>query len=276
MRDALERLEPPPPGAEGAEGAEGAATAPLLKRRVLVVGLEGRPELNSQRGVASSFDAVKGRYAVRLDGGGKEAPMLLKPHNLLAEEETDQGAQGTEAGSTAHKALGATARETIALARLETAHALLRARLPAPAEVELRRAQRTLGLGLALGGARGKRTKFQQTATALLIMRATLGADALPRPEGGAAAEAAAAAAAMPTSVAGDDDTLLEVMSLEDEADPPPLTELEQLAALAECVWVSVQRPHHASTAEEMAPYADAVLGAPASWAVATQALRTP
>ena len=65
-------------------------------------------------------------------------------------------------------------------------------------------------------------------------------------------------------------------MSLEDEADPPPLTELEQLAALAECVWVSVQRPHHASTAEEMAPYADAVLGAPASWAVATQALRTP
>ena len=43
MRDALERLEPPPPGAEGAEGAEGAATAPLLKRRVLVGGLEGRP-----------------------------------------------------------------------------------------------------------------------------------------------------------------------------------------------------------------------------------------
>ena len=35
---------------------------------------------------------------------------------------------------------------------------------------------------------------------------------------------------------------------------------------------MSVQRPHHASTAEEMAPYADAVLVAPASWAVATQA----
>ena len=67
MRDALERLEPAPAGAQGAEGA---AVAPLLKRRVLVVGLEGRPELNSQRGVASSFDAAKGRYAVRLDGGG--------------------------------------------------------------------------------------------------------------------------------------------------------------------------------------------------------------
>ena len=73
------------------------------------MGLEGRPELNSQvcllwvyllwicsvvlwlclpwpyspwlyspwqRGVASSFDEVKGRYAVRLDGGGKEAPPL--------------------------------------------------------------------------------------------------------------------------------------------------------------------------------------------------------
>jgi len=86
--------------------------------------------------------------------------MLLKPHNLLAEEEANQGggAQGTVAGATANEALGATARETIALARLETAHALLRARLPAPAEVELRRAQRTLGLSLALGGARGKRT----------------------------------------------------------------------------------------------------------------------
>ena len=174
--------------------------------------------------------------------------------------------------------------------------------------MELRRAQRTLGLSLALGGARGKRTKFQQTAVPLLIMRATLGADALPRPASGAAggapggadggepveaavAEAAAAAAeeaaavvasavvaaaAMPKSVAGDDDTLLEHISLEDEPPLPALTELEQLAALAECVWVSVQRPHHASTAEEMAPYADAVLGDPGSWAVATQAPQHP
>ena len=83
--------------------------------------------------------------------------------------------------------------------------------------MELRRAQRTLGLSLALGGARGKRTKFQQKATPLLVMRASLGPGALPRPApapGAAAAAAAAAAALMPTSVAGDDDTLLEVISL--------------------------------------------------------------
>ena len=84
---------------------------------------------------------------------------------------------------------------------------------PPSRQVELRRAQRTLGLSLSLGGARGKRTKFQQQATALLIMRAALGPDALPRPA--PAAEAGAGAAAvMPTSVAGDDDTLLEVISL--------------------------------------------------------------
>ena len=80
--------------------------------------------------------------------------------------------------------------------------------------MELRRAQRTLGLSLSLGGARGKRTKFQQQATALLIMRAALGPDALPRPAPAAEAGAGAGAAVMPTSVAGDDDTLLEVISL--------------------------------------------------------------
>ena len=42
------------------------------------------------------------------------------------------------------------------------------------------------------------------------------------------------------------------MISLEEEEAMPPLTALEQLAALAECAWVSVQRPHHASTAEEM------------------------
>ena len=80
--------------------------------------------------------------------------------------------------------------------------------------MELRRAQRTLGLSLALGGARGKRTKFQQKATPLLVMRASLGPGALPRPAPAPGAAAAAAAALMPTSVAGDDDTLLEVISL--------------------------------------------------------------
>jgi hypothetical protein len=62
--------------------------------------------------------------------------LLLKPHNLLAEAAEEEG-KGAAAGAAAADAkLGASARETIALARLETAQALLRARLPAPAEVE--------------------------------------------------------------------------------------------------------------------------------------------
>ena len=44
--------------------------------------------------------------------------MLLKPHNLLAEAEEEEAVQGAEAGAAAANAkLGASARETIALAR---------------------------------------------------------------------------------------------------------------------------------------------------------------
>ena len=44
---------------------------PLLTKRVRISGLTARPELNGQCGVAASYDAEAGRYAVQLDGGNQ-------------------------------------------------------------------------------------------------------------------------------------------------------------------------------------------------------------
>ena len=40
---------------------------PLLGKRVEVCGLVGKAELNGRLGTASTFDAAKGRYRVRLE-----------------------------------------------------------------------------------------------------------------------------------------------------------------------------------------------------------------
>ena len=50
-----------------------AAPPPLLHRRVVVVGVQNRPEINGCTGIASAFDASRaggGRYVVALDEGG--------------------------------------------------------------------------------------------------------------------------------------------------------------------------------------------------------------
>ena len=52
----------------------------LSGRRVRIAGLKGRPELNGRSGVATYFDAVKGRYAVTVEGEAEA--VLLKPANL--------------------------------------------------------------------------------------------------------------------------------------------------------------------------------------------------
>ena len=49
-------------------------------RRVRIVGLQARPELNGRCGVAGRFDAAKGRYAVAVEGEAEA--VLLKSANL--------------------------------------------------------------------------------------------------------------------------------------------------------------------------------------------------
>jgi len=53
----------------------------MVGRRVLIVGLVAKPELNGRAGTALSFDDDKGRYSVKLDE--PSSSMLIKPCNLL-------------------------------------------------------------------------------------------------------------------------------------------------------------------------------------------------
>ena len=92
MRRALEALErmaggPADAGAPASEPqpAAGTAGSSLVGRKVLVLALEGRPELNGQIGLVKAYDEAKGRCAVQLEGGG--TPMLLKPDNLALTNE---------------------------------------------------------------------------------------------------------------------------------------------------------------------------------------------
>ena len=55
--------------------------APMLGRRVLIVGLVAKPELNDRTHTALRFDDDKGRYSVELDE--PSSSMLIKPCNLL-------------------------------------------------------------------------------------------------------------------------------------------------------------------------------------------------
>ena len=74
-----------------ATGAEPASSVALLKRRVVLCGLSGRPELNGSFGTAISWDAAAARYGVRLESDGSR--LALKPQNLaLADEARAQPA----------------------------------------------------------------------------------------------------------------------------------------------------------------------------------------
>lgn len=56
------------------------ADAPLLGKRVLVSGLQAKPELNDKYGLASTFDEPTGRYCVVMEDG--LGAFKLKPANL--------------------------------------------------------------------------------------------------------------------------------------------------------------------------------------------------
>ena len=155
MRAALAALE-----ACADSGADPTAVVPLPSdealsgRRVMVVNLEGRPELNGQRGVAGAFDTVKGRYATQLDGGGSS--ILLKADNLVlvTSAPSDGGAEAAggdgwqDGAATGGEAVadkqavarvaawGGAWREAVGLAHMELAQLLLIhrkcTRLPSP------------------------------------------------------------------------------------------------------------------------------------------------
>lgn len=321
--------------ATDAQGAHAVAETASLSQgaSVVVHGLEGRPELNGQPGVVGKYDEAKGRYAVQLGGGG--APMLLKAENLLpcdahgASEGRLGGLGGlggvydalmdvaeekaTGAGSTAHtaaakawpaewEARGARFRDVLALAHLEFASLLLQHRRTAGAHASLSEAKRALGISTELSGALGRKTRYQEKATSLLILRVYRLACAPERSTSDCEAEvrlakSEAEEASVPGCVIEEDDTLLQTPELVDVTDAGSnvtaaassgaktkaaaqelpsgaLRPLEQQAILLEAEYIQASRPAHESTVEEMEPYVSTALRLPRRWAISTQALR--
>ena len=214
---------------EGGEGDDGAAG--LSGQRVQVHGLEGRPELNGQRGVVGAYDGAKGRYAVKLDGGGDG--ILLKAANLAPVLPAAGAADGPSDADDAHGDGAATTlpgcsphasrlvRDATALAHLELAQSLLQHQKTSTAALELEAAKAALGVCFELTGALGRRTKHQESATSLLVLRVLRLAHTPPRGDLETAAEAAAAAeeaaeAGVPQRIVEEDDQLLNTPKYED------------------------------------------------------------
>ena len=277
---------------EAGSDAEGGAKAAKIDRwapgvRVMVVGLEGRPELNGQRGViVGSYDETKGRYGVQLGSGGP--PMLLKPDSLATVAEAATAPSCWSAG------MAATWRDARALAHLESAACDLLHKRSSACSNQIDFAKAALGIDFELAGALGKRTKHQQTALSQLVLSVRRVAEHAPlrgEVEVGAEGEAAekeAAEAALPATVAEEDDELLNKLHLEsgeggaggegggagDYLPAGGLRSLEQLAILGACAHVQLTRPAAESTAEELEPYVTAALALRRNWAAVTHALR--
>lgn len=71
---------------------------PLLRKRVQISGLQAKPELNGQFGVADSFDDASGRYCVLLEGG--DGAYKLKPANLTEAPPRPLGEDASDAPLT--------------------------------------------------------------------------------------------------------------------------------------------------------------------------------
>eukprot|EP00962_Isochrysis_galbana_P032061 scaffold10505_cov102-Isochrysis_galbana.AAC.1 len=90
-RSALTHHLPPPPCIAMpclSWGAE-APPAPLVGQRVVLHGLQGRPELNQRTGVVTAWDAATDRYSVTLDasssGPAPDGPVCVSGQRLVLE-----------------------------------------------------------------------------------------------------------------------------------------------------------------------------------------------
>ena len=72
-------------------GSHAAATPPLLDKRVCVVGLVSKVELNGVTGMAQSFDSATGRYTVMFKFEQRESVVAIKGGNLELVEDPGGG-----------------------------------------------------------------------------------------------------------------------------------------------------------------------------------------
>ncbi|KAJ1944164.1 hypothetical protein FBU59_002678, partial [Linderina macrospora] len=162
-------------------------------------------------------------------------------------------------------AVGAGDREL--WARLEIEHGVTYAQhqMTLDAKREVHRAQAASGLQWEITGAHGRRTKFQESATAQLVLLAQSAQIADRGTDHGAA----------PESFALNDDTLLEQIAFTelDISEQKKLRVLDECVLLALCLNVQNENPAHGLTSEQMMPFVTRVLQHPSNWSVYTMAL---
>lgn len=152
-------------------------------------------------------------------------------------------------------------------------------------KADFNRAMELSGLTVKVTGAEGKRTKFQQQATAQMLVRATSAAS--PRPNATTAQGAESETGINATNPSekerikaqmvkhDDEDILLDRIKFSDEKDnrQSDLTVLDQAILLALCLDVKNTNPKDGLTGEEMGAYLERVLCHHDDWMVYSTAL---
>ncbi|KAK7790318.1 hypothetical protein R5R35_010306 [Gryllus longicercus] len=137
-----------------------------------------------------------------------------------------------------------------------------------PARAALDAAARAAGLaGLALVGALGKRTRFQQKDLAQLTLKVEVD-DSSPQTP-------LLISDSLPKDLRLDDDVRLEKVQFTGDGAPtlPPLSPVQQAVVLNTFILVQRSQPHDELAHEELLPYLQVVLSEPQLWSVQAAAL---
>ncbi len=173
------------------------------------------------------------------------------------------------------------ARDLAARLYLERAHALAFYQHDTRSAIALCMARRAVGLSLHMGGAQGRRTKFQNFDVANLVLFAEARDDAVPAAAAAAAAAAVTgeAAAAAPRTVPLEDDVRLDAINFTSAVERKPLRPLERaiVVAFGRAATRRGARNDDGLSAEEERAYVDCAMAIPAGatpdWTVHSAAL---